>query len=150
VSAVRSAPSTPGVYVFRIFGARLVCRLKGKSDIVYIGTTVAIPGSLRRRLAQHLAPRHDQTGLAPRIRRAQQEVGRLEIAWVTCPDNYETRLLESELLDMYCADHIELPPLNRIESGIQIRGLMRLISLLPDHVRREALAKIRRAPVGRD
>jgi hypothetical protein len=148
--AARSAPSAPGVYVFRMAGGRLARRLKGKSDIVYIGSTVATNGSLRKRLAQHLPPRQDPTGIAARILRVEQEVGSLEIAWATCPDNYKSQALESELLDKYCADHIELPPLNRIESGQQIRQLMRLILLLPEDVGREALVKIRQLLVRRD
>jgi hypothetical protein len=129
----------PGVYIFRMAGGKLAPRLKGKSDIVYIGAVVANYGSLRKRLAQHLPRRQDPTGIAARILRVEHEVGPLEIAWVTCPDNHRSQAFESELLDKYCVDHIEL----RIESGQQIRGRMRLVLQLPEDVGRKALEKIR-------
>jgi hypothetical protein len=71
-----------------------------------------------------------------------QEVGPLEIGWVTCSDSREACRLESEALSTYYADHLELRPLNRKESGIRLRRVMRLIDLLPDHERREVLAKL--------
>jgi hypothetical protein len=116
-----------------------VRRLKGESDIVYIGTSL---GSLRKRLAQHLIAREDQTGLGIRIARVLQEVGPLEIGWVACSDSHKARWLESELLSIYWDDHVELPPLNRMESGTRLRRVMRLIEKLPEHERKAALAKI--------
>jgi hypothetical protein len=140
--AVQNAPRSSGVYAFRMAAHQVVGRFKGQSDIVYIGATVAVKGSLRKRLAQHLVARVDGMGLGARLKCALQEIGRMEIGWIMCPDNHAARWLESELLSKYSADHLELPPLNRSESGIRIRGVMRLIALLPDQERQAALAKI--------
>jgi hypothetical protein len=123
-------------------GGQVVGRFRGESDIVYVGTTVAAEGTLRYRLVQHLVARNDRTGVSARIGRVLQDIGALEIGWVTCPDSREARWLESELLSMYCDDHVELPPLNRMESGIRIRQVMRLIALLPEHERQQVLTEL--------
>jgi hypothetical protein len=79
--------------------------------------------------------------IAHRIGRVISEIGQLEVGWVSC-ERAEVLALESELLDAYAKDHIELPPLNRQESGIRVRQLLRLISSLPSDQRREALVKL--------
>ncbi len=99
-------PSKPGVYVLRLehsFG-----RLKGESDILYIGSTDNIQ---HRIIENYLGGRGGKT--TQRIyyyifRRKYLES--IEISWVisNCP-----KQLEKELLKKYEEEHHELPPWNR-------------------------------------
>jgi len=52
---IRQAPTRSGVYVIRMAGGRRFGRLRGESDILYIGSTEA-KRELRQRLRQYLHP----------------------------------------------------------------------------------------------
>jgi len=81
-------------------------RLKGESDILYIGSTEGKHG-LRGRLQQYLRPgRTQQTN--KRIYEMAKKYD-MEIAWCLCG---EASNLEHQLLRRYFEDHDELPPLN--------------------------------------
>jgi excinuclease UvrABC nuclease subunit len=71
--SIKTAPITPGVYVFRL--GQAVQRLKGESDIVYIGTSGKGAGSIRTRLKQHLRA---DVSPGPQLCRITNEVGPLE------------------------------------------------------------------------
>jgi hypothetical protein len=133
---ISNAPSTPGVYVFKLAGGESLCRLKGKSDIVYIGRTKkgkVRTGSVQRRLKQHLRTREDKIDIGYRIERVLKEIGRLEVAWRSFDADADAQSHEAELLERYDTDHIELPPLNRQESGKKVRqALKRLLGLPSD------------------
>jgi len=36
---IKNAPKQHGIYMFRMANGRYICRLRGKSDILYIGST---------------------------------------------------------------------------------------------------------------
>lgn len=112
-SALAEAPKTPGLYVFRLCGDKCVGRVRGESDIVYIGTTKKGKGTVRSRLRGHqLAGADDRH----RLKRISEEVGRLEVGWKTFAKHFDAQWLESTLLSRYAVDHIELPPANRQQS----------------------------------
>ena len=140
-ATVNSAPRTSGVYVFRL--GQAVRRLTGESEIVYIGTTGKGASSVKNRLRQHLAVRENGITTGNRLRRIANEVGALEVAWISFADHQRAQWFESELFARYAADHIELPPLNRHESGIRLRRIFELIELLPVNEQAEILAKAR-------
>lgn len=102
---VKRAPATKGVYVLRLKGGRDFGRLKGRSDIVYIGKTEA---GIRGRLRQYLNPGPTQIT----NQRVNQLMKRhdLEVAW---KEDQNPNTTEHNLLLQYVKDHDELPPLNR-------------------------------------
>ena len=53
--SVKSAPKQYGIYIFRMAQSKCFKRLKGESDILYIGSTEGEHG-LRGRLQQYLHP----------------------------------------------------------------------------------------------
>ena|ERR1700674_3954964 len=89
------------VYAFRtplVFG-----RVKGESDLVYIGSGTG------RRLESHLSKRPK----SDRLNRIAQEYGGLEVSWKQFATKADAIELESKLLDKYQHEHLELPPVNR-------------------------------------
>ena len=105
-------PHKPGTYVLRL--NRHFERLKGKSDILYIGCTRR-GGSLSKRILQcFLKGKGGRT--TKRMHRNLMERGyldRVEASWVTTPSGEKARELENQLLEGYEEDHEELPPWNR-------------------------------------
>lgn len=101
------APSEHGLYVFRTKGGRKFGRLRGESDIIYVGSTRS-QGGIRRRVYSHLHPGRTQ---ATNIRSQWlQERVQMEVAW-DIGKNAEDK--ESVVLVLYLQDHWEFPPLNR-------------------------------------
>jgi len=114
------APNHPGVYAFRLakgpFG-----RVKGASDLVYIGCTEGAKRTLRQRLKNHLIDRSDQEDVGHRLCRVEREIGELDVAWKTFDNAGQGKQYEGELLAQYAGEHVEFPPLNRKESGKRFR-----------------------------
>ncbi len=97
--------------MFRLAG-RNFGRLKGQSDILYIGC--AKNQNLQQRAKQHLHPREDEKDIGYLIKRVEDEIGPVEFAW---KENADPTAGERELLARYRKDHIELPPLNSNQPG---------------------------------
>ena len=118
---IRHVPKHPGVYVIRNSQGRCFGRLKGKSDILYIGSTQAKNG-LRQRLQQYLHPGPTQWT----NRRINQLVEKyqMEVSWSL---SSEPRNFEHQLLKKYLNDHDELPPLNHA-------GIKRLYTSLKEKI----------------
>ena len=107
VATVKGAPRDKGTYVIRRAHGEKFGRLRGCSDILYIGSTES-KGGLRSRLRQYLRPgQKRQTAI--RVNQALNKY-EAEVAW--CP-NRSPRNLEHNLLRAYLGDHDELPPINR-------------------------------------
>lgn len=143
---IQNAPATPGVYVFRFSGGQPIRRLKGESNIVYIGSTKkgkARSGSVQRRLKQHLRTREGKIDIGYRIERVLKEIGRLEVAWRSFDTDADAQWHEAELLERYETDHIELPPLNRQESGKKVRYALKGLLGLPSDKAQELLISLR-------
>jgi len=102
---VKSAPKQSGIYIFRMAQSKCFSRLKGETDILYIGSAEGKHG-LRGRLQQYLRSRPKQTN--KRIHAMTKKYD-MEIAWCLCG---EAGNLELQLLRRYFDDHDELPPLN--------------------------------------
>lgn len=117
--ACGGAPNRPGVYVFRM--VQRIQRLKGMSDIVYIGSTTRGRRTLYDRLKDHLVVREPERNTAYYLERVRREVGALEISWKSFQTHREAMHTERTMLDRYVVDHIDFPPLNRQESGRKIR-----------------------------
>jgi excinuclease UvrABC nuclease subunit len=103
---IANAPQQKGVYVIRKAKGQLVDYIRGKSDILYIGTTEEKKG-LKGRLKRYFQPSAEDTAL-----RVQQYATKhqTEIAWCVCdrPYNFET-----DLNQQFQKDHDQLPLLNR-------------------------------------
>ncbi len=100
-------PQLPGTYILRLAGAKCIGRLKGVSDILYIGSTV----NLRRRIYQIVHPGPTQW-TNKRISKLMQKY-QIEIAWCgKLPHSLDPGEFEKRLLKDYQQDHDELPPLN--------------------------------------
>lgn len=104
-------PRQKGVYVIRYkksFG-----RFKGKSDIVYFGSSINKIGGLRKRIWSYFSP--GKTFGMRRKKKWIKEVGKLEFSFLVMTDNEKIRGLERALRMRYQQDHLEFPPLNRNE-----------------------------------
>lgn len=102
--ALGDVSQDPGVYVLRLKGGTPFGRLRGVSDIVYVGKT---DKGLRNRIRQYLHPGPTQwTNI--RVNEFMRRY-RLEFA---CAKDGNPKAREHELLRSYLRDHDELPPLN--------------------------------------
>lgn len=110
--SIKNAPKRWGAYVIRTTGGKSFGRLRGKSDILYIGSTKNKRG-LNQRLTQFLNPGPTQW-TSQRINKFIKKYP-VEVAWRISD---EPRNLESELLQQYFKEHEELPPLNRAGSKL--------------------------------
>ena len=109
---LESVPRRKGVYIFRnqqgSFG-----RLKGESDILYIGSTT---NTLRQRMYQYLHPGPTQkTNI--RINHMLSKYN-VEVNWIL---NDTPRILESQLLQSYFSQHDELPPFNCQSASVPVK-----------------------------
>lgn len=113
----KGAPNSRGVYVLRL--ARAIARLKGQSDVLYVGRTRMPKATLRSMLTHHVRPRVNEKDIGYRVFRILQEVpdARVEFTCIPFPTNVESGLYEASLLRRYERDHLEFPPLNRQEAG---------------------------------
>ncbi len=123
---IRKAPGFPGVYAFRL-AEKAFGRLRGESDLVYIGCTNSPDGTINRRLSDHLPSRADVLDVADRLRDAQK-VGELEIAWKVTATSDEAIDEEARLLRHCYWDHFELPPANRSEPANEVRKATEYLS----------------------
>lgn len=124
---IDKAPNLPGDYVFRMSNGQSIPRLKGQSDIAYIGSTKR-KGELKRRLRDYLHPSPD-VATEMRIHEMAKKY-KMEVSWCACdePDN-----LEHQLIQQYELDHDELPPLNHAKPRQLVKELFETI-LLSDSI----------------
>jgi hypothetical protein len=94
------APAGSGVYVIRTANAKPVGRLRGTSDLIYIGQ-----GNLRVRLKTHANFRADfrDKGWLLWLIAKDATVGGLEVAFAQSPD---PRSAENTLLFRYLTEHL--------------------------------------------
>jgi hypothetical protein len=105
--ALHQVPQDPGVYVLRLKAGTMFGRLKGLSDIIYIGKTER---KLRNRIRGYLHPGRTQwTNI-----RVNKLLGRysLEFSWSR---DRNPKAREHGLLRRYLSEHDELPPLNHAD-----------------------------------
>lgn len=108
-NTAKQAPSQGGVYVFRNAGAKTFGRLRGQSDILYIGSTES-EGGLKQRFSHYLHPGPTQW-TNQRIHNLLRRYP-MEIAWFVCDNPVN---LENNLLKQYISEHDELPLLNHAD-----------------------------------
>lgn len=108
-SILKMATTDMGVYVIRRKGDRFG-RLRGRSDILYIGKTEARKG-MNARIGAYFNPGPTQW-TNQRINLFLKRREPMEISFVIMRSPGR---LESQLLAQYLAEHDELPPLNRRE-----------------------------------
>ena len=102
-------PAEPGVYVVRHSNGSFG-RLRGSSDILYIGKSEA-RGGMRQRIRGYFNPGPSQW-TNQRIHSFLQRQVAMELRVMPTRN---PRQLESQLIEQYVADHDELPPFNRSE-----------------------------------
>ena len=109
---VLSMPNLSGIYI--ISADKELERLRGKSDFLYIGSTGNLQKRIKYLLKYFLPPefagnwgRHTARD-ALKIIMEETDI-KVFISYVTC-GNYKE--LETRLLQKYCQNHIETPPLN--------------------------------------
>ena len=122
------APQSMGVYTFRVAAGAAIERVKGASDLIYVGS-----GKIRSRLKAHTTPdwtNWDDSGWLIFLIAQERD---LEVAWRELPEE-EARFLESEILQEYLVDHFELPPANRRmpKFSEQTKASIMLYSLSPE------------------
>lgn len=126
-SAVSKVPARPGVYALRLASPPLIGRLRGESDVIYIGHAGKGKGGLRGRLKQHLSPRSDVVDLGWRLPGVTETRGPLEFAWKESDSGMHAKTEEGFWLCRYCQEHLEFPPLNDQGSGRLVRFLYSLV-----------------------
>lgn len=116
-AAAKRAPEKPGVYFLRLGNS--LERLKGSSDLLYIGTTEEGKGTVRARLISRFREVLTEGSVGYRLARFANEVpgACIEFAWRVLASHEDAMWDEAQLLKRYEDDHIELPPLNRQQSG---------------------------------
>ena len=142
-SMVLEAPLTSGIYVFRQAERKTIPRMRGASDIIYIGRSAKI----RNRFRDHLRVMEVERNVAYRLRRVQREVGRLEVSWECYGTPEKAKDAERLLLARYDGDHLEFPPLNRLESGKTWRMVEERLELSPGRMQ-DLLNALRRIQSG--
>ena len=107
-SCINFIPDKTGVYVFRLNGE--FCRLKGKTDILYIGSSKS---TLKKRLRFYNKPGPSQP-TSQRLHKLlnMKEYKDVEIGWCIYKED-EVRNIENILLEQFNKEHHELPPWNR-------------------------------------
>lgn len=105
---LRKVPSQFGVYVVR--ATKAVKRIRGESDVVYIGSACNQNG-LRGRISQYFSPGPTQI-TNRRILGLVGESADYEIGWLAVAAKSRAVGLEQELLERYFTDHGERPPQN--------------------------------------
>jgi excinuclease UvrABC nuclease subunit len=103
---IKNVPEDTGVYIIRKVGGQRFGRLRGESDILYIGSATS-QGGLKQRLQQYFSPGPTQW-TNKRINEFAKKYS-MEVAW--CLLN-EPKNFEDELLRQYLKEHDELPPFN--------------------------------------
>ena len=107
---LHSLPKKEGIYAIRY--RKLFCRFKGKSDIMYLGSSMNKTSGLQGRIRFFFKPYKEQkTSL--RINKILKSIDGLEIAFSANPKGKNFRCLEKKLLQRYEKTHGELPPWNR-------------------------------------
>jgi len=103
--AVEQAPKSAGIYVMRGKDGKKFDRVRGQSDIVYIGSSK----NLKNRLRQY--KNHNKKVSSPTRRfKWFSKMYPLEIAFAETSS--PATMFETMLLQLYISDHHELPPLN--------------------------------------
>lgn len=103
-------PYSRGVYVIKNKGT--FGRFKGKSDIIYIGSSISKNDGLRGRISFYFNPGSTQE-TSKRIHDLLKKTNSLAIAFVVRSQGTEAKKLEKKLRCKYEIEHGELPPLNR-------------------------------------
>lgn len=126
---IEELPDCEGVYVIRMAHGKTMGRLKGDSDIIYIGC-----GKVKTRLSAHLNPRSDFADKGWLITLVKKEY-KLEFGYFVSPIPANEEL---ELLLGYLKEHLELPPLNRQTKRLSNVWKVRFLlpSLTPVQARR--------------
>ena len=101
---IGATPSEKGVYMLRRPRGEKVRRLRGESDVLFIGSTKQ---HIRKRLAEVLRAKEDE-GHDFYVKEMAKKYS-AEISWET---NDNPKDSEAYLLGRYLEDHDELPPLN--------------------------------------
>lgn len=100
-------PKVPGVY--RIIAKEPFGRLKGQSNVAYLGCSSKGVQGLWLEIGNLLNPQRQHYYTLYRILESGLQ---LEYEYVTTPSN-EAEDIEYHLLDQYESEHLELPPANR-------------------------------------
>lgn len=103
-------PQKTGVYVIRYksyFG-----RFRGKSDIMYFGSSEDKKHGLRRRIRFFFHPGKTQT-TSKRINEWMNTINGFELSFITRCKRKKPRALETDLRTKYEEEHGEFPPWNR-------------------------------------
>jgi predicted ATP-dependent endonuclease of OLD family len=96
------------VYVWRT--EKPIPRLRGESDIIYIGKT---KNSLRQRHARYASVEGSGLNLK-RYEFILKTYGSIWVEYLDYPNTVDVHKKEQELLSEYFERHLEYPPLNRI------------------------------------
>jgi hypothetical protein len=120
---VKSVPEQHGIYILRMARGEYFSRLKGKTDILYVGSAEGKRG-LRGRLQQYYSP--GPTQWTNKRIRAMTKKYNMEIAWRPYA---EAGNLELQLLRRYFEDHDELPPLNHADRRLLEKALTETLKL---------------------
>ena len=109
-------PDCPGIYQFRVRGKKFG-RLRGVTDIVYIGRTrkgTKSLGSLVNRIIDR-----DHTGA---MKWVMNDGGGFDVRWLPFRSDVAARIAEQWALKNYIKEHWETPPGQRGEGGTDLES----------------------------
>jgi excinuclease UvrABC nuclease subunit len=109
---IRKLPFSSAVYFFRTENGEQFGRLKGSSDLLYIGCASTRKG-INQRMRQYLKPGKSQW-TNQRIN-SMIDKYKIEFSYIVTEN---PQALELSFLRAYIKDHDELPPLNRSSGRI--------------------------------
>ena len=102
-----------GVYIFSL--SEEICRLRGKTDILYIGATSS---GLKSRIDKYLKANETQKTnlrISKFCKKLLLDGKRINLLFIKCENEKDPKKLESDLLKEFEEEHWELPPFNRQE-----------------------------------
>ncbi len=118
---LESLPKEKGVYAIKF--KKNFCRFKGKSDIMYFGSTTNENGGLRTRIRFYFHPQKGQETnirMHEKLEHYQHHPSNFQISWFRMKGKKKNgkkdgniKDKEKKLLNEYEEKHLELPPWNR-------------------------------------
>jgi len=119
----------------------------GQSVVPEAPLVPGISAKTRNRFKDHLRVMEVERNVAYRLRRVEREAGRLEVSWECNGTPEKAKDAERRLLAKYDEDHLEFPPLNRLESRKMCRMVEELLKLAPGRIQ-DLLDALRRNQSG--
>jgi len=108
----QSAPDSPAVYA--LWCTDEFARLIGKSNVLYIGSTLRLGGKTdgSRLYSYRFSPQPHSKAMRERAQAMIQAGHTVVLRWLEVSSEEQARTKENELLAQHLSEHLEYPPFN--------------------------------------